>query len=181
MAHPDGLKKFGIKGPLIGVPLVVERDVVGVMIVWSNNRRRPLDQNHKRRLEQYPLLSMAASVIALFQAEAQRRSVLESLARTSENLRCRMVTADDLDAHADHLEDVLALHKALRAACAATRQLLEAHGVATPEELRRLGVRVPLDEVAATIARAHAKGELSDDELRRLSLEDVVDRVSLAA
>ena len=121
-----------------------------------------------------------ASVLTPRQVEAVKK-LMSGDPRPEDLEELRDVTADDLDAHADHLEDVLALHKALRAACADTRQLLEAHGVATPEELRRLGVRVPLDEVAATIARAHAKGELSDDELRRLSLEDVMDRVSLAA
>lgn len=121
-----------------------------------------------------------SSVLTPRQVEAVRK-LMSGDARPEDLEQLRDVTADDLDAHADHLESLLALHKALRAAYVETRRLAEVHGVATAGDLRRLGVAVPADEVAATIARTHAKGEISDDELRRLGLGDLARRVSVVA
>lgn len=121
-----------------------------------------------------------SSVLTPRQVEAVGR-LMSGDARPEDVELVRGVTADDLDAHADHLERVLGLHQALRDAYLETGRLVEEHGVASAGELRRLGVAVPADEVLATIARAHAKGEIGDDELRRLGLGDAARRISVAA
>lgn len=121
-----------------------------------------------------------SSVLTPRQVEAVRK-LMSGVAQPEDIEQLRDVTAADLDAHADHLDSLLALHKALRDAYVETRQLAEAHGVATAGDLRRLGVAVPADEVVATIARAHAKGEISDDELGRLGLGGLARRVSVVA
>lgn len=121
-----------------------------------------------------------SSVLTPRQVEAVRQ-LMSGGARPEDIAQLRDVTADDLDAHADHLESVLALHKALRDAYVETTHLAKAHGVATVDDLRNLGVAVPADEVAARIVRAHAEGAISDDELRRLGLGDVAPRVSVVA
>ena len=108
-----------------------------------------------------------SSVLTPRQVEAVEK-VVSGAAGPEDMEQLRGVTADDLDAHADHLDELLALHKALRDAYRETGQLVARHGVARPRDLRRLGIAVPAEEVAARIARAHADGEISDDELRRL-------------
>ena len=120
-----------------------------------------------------------SNVLTPRQVEAVKK-VVTGAARAEDMEQLRGVTADDLDAHADHLDEVLALHKALRDAYRETGRLVAAHGVGRARDLRSLGIALPAEEVTARIVRAHAEGEISDEELRALGLADV-DALSTAA
>jgi signal transduction histidine kinase len=63
VVNQEGVRRFNIRGGLLGMPLLYRGQAVGVLVVWHRTRPHFIKEHHKRDLE--PFARVAAATVAL--------------------------------------------------------------------------------------------------------------------
>ena len=71
-----GLRAFNVQGPLVGAPLIFGNIVVGVLVCWSREGRRPTYED-KHLLQRFARL--AVTTIAISETEKEQTATLEQV------------------------------------------------------------------------------------------------------
>jgi len=87
--NPMGISVFKIEGPVIGMPLIVEGNVVGVLVVWTTTGPAPTP-NRMKDLEAFA--DLAAAHVALYSSGWNRGRVLHDINRA---IRCLQMNSDN--------------------------------------------------------------------------------------
>jgi signal transduction histidine kinase/putative methionine-R-sulfoxide reductase with GAF domain len=92
VVNHEGIRKFNIRGGLLGMPLLFRGQAVGVLVVWHKTRPDFIREHHKRDLE--PFARVAAATIALGEVARGR----DRAQREYQHLQRQMQTALSFEA-----------------------------------------------------------------------------------
>jgi GAF domain-containing protein len=79
-----GLEAFNVQGPLVGAPLIFGNIVVGVLVCWSREGRRPTYED-KNLLQRFARL--AVTTIAISETEKERTTTMEHVRKILAQMR----------------------------------------------------------------------------------------------
>lgn len=96
-----GREAFRIRGPILGIPLLVREEMVGVLVVWNRTDRSPTPDDARQLV---PIARLAAEAISLHYAGLRREEFIKQV----EHCLTLMQTRFDLDANLDRI--VRAIH-----------------------------------------------------------------------
>lgn len=77
IVNRKGLTAFKIRSPIAGVPLIFDKQVVGVLVGWSNSNPQLVQRSHIEELK--PFARLAAANIAVTESEQKRKVVLTAI------------------------------------------------------------------------------------------------------
>jgi signal transduction histidine kinase/putative methionine-R-sulfoxide reductase with GAF domain len=106
IVNPRGVEYFNIKSPLLGIPLLVETEPVGVMVVWSdlNLEQAIPTREHIELLE--PFARLAAVLLRGVQAETRRSIFLDGVERILKQMQTEIDLRKNLQAIMEEIQRV---------------------------------------------------------------------------
>jgi GAF domain-containing protein len=102
MINQHGRATFGIEGPVLGMPLQYNGQIVGVLVTWGHTPTSQPTQEHARWLQ--PFVDGAAAAIANYQTDARRRGVLGKVGEVLTRMQSGS-SADDVSALLDGVRE----------------------------------------------------------------------------
>ncbi|MFN8494250.1 MAG: GAF domain-containing protein [Caldilineaceae bacterium] len=94
IVNPIGLTAFHIRSAIVGVPLIFDQKVVGVLVCWDSQDHHLLTEIYIHELK--PFARLAAAHIAISESERRRKNVLEEIGKILTQMQGPLSLEDNL-------------------------------------------------------------------------------------